>query len=226
MMVAKAQLACAHRVARSEHLAPLGRGTLVGAAQAAQRKVDPFARSLALDRRETFRDDQLVRDAEQRIEHAGAGRVRIFAHPQDAREAALGRSAHLNRVETEADPRIRDVEPEILIAARQQDRSGLAIVKRRQQFERLRTHPDRRFIGRQHTRAIGLQRGDQRGGRSIERKHFATASPFGLARAQLAHPLGQARLAARRANDDRQILLVDEQALAIELLGPPAVDFG
>ena len=62
MMVAEAQLTGADRIASGEHLGALGRGAFVGALQPAERQVDPFARGLALDRREALGDHQLMRD--------------------------------------------------------------------------------------------------------------------------------------------------------------------
>src|SRR3954464_15340337 len=115
MMVAEAQLAGADCVAGGEHFSALGGRALVGALQAAQRQIDPFTRGLTLDRREALGDDQLVWDPEPRIEAPGAADIRIFLDPEHAREAPLGRAPDLERVEPEADPRIRDVLAEVLL---------------------------------------------------------------------------------------------------------------
>ena len=227
MMVAEGQLAGTNRVAGGKHFGALGRGALVGALEPAERKIDPLARRLALDRGEALGDDQLVGHAKQRVEQAGAARVRIFLDPDDAAEAAAGGPARLQRIEPEAHARVRDVLPEVGFRRRHQDRPHLAIVEGRQEFERFRIDPGLVLVGAEHADTVGLKRRTKRGGRGIEFQRLGSRRRADLlARAQLAEPLGKAGLPPRGTDDDRQELLVEEQPALGQLLGPPAIELG
>src|SRR5205085_11040929 len=137
-------------------------------------------------RREALGDDQRVRDAEQRIEQTRAAGVGIFLDPEDARETALRGAANLERVEAEADARIRNVLAQVLLGPRKQHRTGLPVVEGRKKLERLRIDAGLGLVGAEHANAIGLQRRSQSGGRGIEVERFgARQRSFGL-RAKLA----------------------------------------
>src|SRR5947209_7694211 len=103
MVVAEAELSGTDGIASRKHFGALGRRTLVGTAQAAQREIDPFARGLALNRGKALGDHELVRNAQKRVEQPGAACVGIFLDPEQAGEAAAARATHLDRVEPEAD---------------------------------------------------------------------------------------------------------------------------
>ena len=92
-MVAEAQLPCArpHRARRAFRRAR-SRRPRRRCCRRRSDEVDPLARGLALDRREALGDDQLVRNAQQRVEQAGAARVGIFLDAEDAGEAACRRA--------------------------------------------------------------------------------------------------------------------------------------
>jgi len=68
----------------------------------------------------------------------GTAGVRIFLDAKDAREIARGRPTHLDCVETEADARIWDVLAKVLLRARQQHWTGLAVVEGGKKLKRLR----------------------------------------------------------------------------------------
>ena len=64
VMVAETGLPRTKRVARGEHLAPLGPAILFARLLAAKGKVDPLARDLAIGRRERLGQHQLARQDE------------------------------------------------------------------------------------------------------------------------------------------------------------------
>src|SRR3954465_5246108 len=119
MMIAEAQLTGANGIACREHFRALGRGALVGTLQPPEGQVDPLARGLALDRRKALGNDQLVGDAQQRIEEPRAAPARIFLDTQDTGETALGGAADFESIEPETDARIRQVPTEVLLGTRQ-----------------------------------------------------------------------------------------------------------
>src|SRR6476646_3017077 len=119
MVVAEAQLTRADSVPRRKHFRALGRGALVRALEAAERQVDPLAGGVALDRCKACGDNQLVGDTKQGIEQPGAARVGIFLDAENACEAAVTRPPHFDRIQPEADPRVRQMEAEVLLWTRQ-----------------------------------------------------------------------------------------------------------
>src|SRR5437868_9292062 len=172
MVIAKAQLSGADGVTCRLHLCALGRRAFIGAAKTAKRKVDPLARRLPLDRREALGDHQLMRYAQQGIEKSRTARVGIFLNPQNAREIAAGRPPHLYRIKAEADPRIRDVLPEVLLRRWHQHWAHLAIVQPRQELERLGIDAGLGLVGAEQAYAVRLERSSQRCSRGIELERF------------------------------------------------------
>ena len=71
-----------------------------------------------------------------------------------------------------------------------------------------------------------MQRGGKCRGRGVELERLGAGErAFGLA-AHLTEALGQASLAARRADDDCQELFVEKQPSLVELVSPTPIDFG
>ena len=228
VMIAETDRAIAQRIARGHHVGALGGGFLVGALEAADREVHPFARGLPLGRGVAFAHHHFEGQPQQAVEQARAGCLRIVLHAQHGGEIGRARAAHLDRVETEADAAIGQHMADIDIVGGLAHRAHLAIVERAQQFEHFRIgvalRPD---VVAQRGRAIGLQRSDQplRGGTQAPQVLGIGFKPLAtLAPELLAHPLDQPGLAPRGAADQRDELVVDEQLPRTEPLAPARVD--
>src|SRR4029079_8238345 len=140
--------------------------------------------------------------------------------------AALRGTANFERIEAEADARIRQVLAEVLLGPRQKHRSGLAVVDGREQLQWFRIDTGFGLISAEYADAIGLERGGKRGGRRVELKRFgAGEGAFGPG-TELAEALGKPGLPPRRTDDDGEELLIEEQPALVELVGPAAIDLG
>ncbi len=218
MMVAEPGLPGAEGVARCEHLATFGAAVFLARLLAAKGKVDALAGDLAIGGRERLRQHQLAGKAQNVVDQARTRLGRIFLDRQHRREAAAARAGDFQRVEAEADALVGQVLAKVGVRRGQDDRTHLAIVDARQEFERFRHLARVRAVAGEHSCAVGLKPGQERGGRRFEVADGATVVVAATAKSAL-KPLRPAGLAARGPTDDRQELLVDEQPA----LGEPRV---
>ena len=120
-MDAKMMFTIGRRAARQFILGPeqalAQRGGFIRSrAQAAQREANAFIGNLPIDKGEAFGQRQLVRQAQQIVEHAGAGARRIILDRHNrakARSFGIGRAFQMQRIETKADPLVGQIMPRI-----------------------------------------------------------------------------------------------------------------
>ena len=166
MMIAHHEAVRLEVVERLAQIADLARGGVVRRQQLVLLAGEDRLRVCLRQEGEGLRDDELEREAQQAIEHAGLGRGRVFLQPQHAGIARAAGAADLERLPAEDQP--VGVERGTDRTMHERHRKALAGDELMQELHRFGEDQALALVKREPAWTVALERGDEVAGHVLK----------------------------------------------------------